>query len=76
MGTDTNLTYSNIFPTNPSKTKHYKINGNTILFDNKDVTVYNLQCVRLSTIGDSSVSLPAGIYFVQTVTGTDTIVIR
>jgi len=59
-----------------SRTKHYKIIGNTILFDYKDATVYNLLGVRLSSKGETSVSLPAGIYFVQTANGTDKFVIR
>jgi hypothetical protein len=65
-----------VIPTITFSNKHYKIIGNTLLFDENDATVYNLRGIRLSAKGDRSISLPTGIYFVYTALGTDEIVIR
>jgi len=58
-----------------SLTKSYKIEGNTIVFTDKNTAVYSLLGQRLSDISCQNITLPNGVYFVQTPSGTTKIVL-
>jgi len=55
--------------------KSYRLVGNTLVFSNTQCAVYSMLGVRLSPQGSMSVTLPAGVYVVQTPQGTDKVVV-
>jgi len=58
-----------------SPKKCYNIIGNTVIFENNGISVYSILGQCLSVIGDKSLTLPVGIYIIQTPYGSDKIVI-
>ena len=55
--------------------KSYRIVGNTIYFDNTETTVYTILGQPVSAFGNTSVTLPEGIYILNTPLGNEKVII-
>ncbi|MDA3881777.1 MAG: BACON domain-containing protein [Bacteroidales bacterium] len=53
--------------------RYFQIIGDTVYFDNTKCSIYSIQGKRISTTGTTHISLPSGIYIIQTPSGSQSI---